>query len=68
MPSMINDPDHWRARAEAARALAELLSDKLAKRTMLRIAKDFDRLAKRAESRTLAPEDSTPRRKRRDLP
>jgi hypothetical protein len=48
--SHINDPQHWRKRAEEARAIAESLTDDLeAKRLMLNVAADYERLAKRAE-------------------
>ena len=53
MPSShINDPDHWRARAKEARALAAQIADLEAKATMLKIADDYENLAKRAEDRT----------------
>jgi hypothetical protein len=52
MPSsFINDPQHWRARAEEARTLADLMSDETSKQMMLGIADDYDRLAERAEQR-----------------
>jgi hypothetical protein len=55
MPSsqshFINDPEHWRKRAEEARKLADQMDDPDAKQTMLGIAKDYDRLAERAEHR-----------------
>jgi hypothetical protein len=52
MPSsFINDPQHWRGRAEEARTLAEQMSDETSKQMMLRIADDYDRLAERAEQR-----------------
>ena len=47
----INDPKHWLDRAKEARALAEQIDDPEAKRTMLGIADDYERLAKRAEER-----------------
>jgi hypothetical protein len=47
----INDPKHWLDRAKEARALAEQMDDPEAKRTMLAIADDYERLAKRAEER-----------------
>ena len=50
----INDPKHWRDRAEEARAMAEELTDPDAKRKMLRSAADYDELARRAEKRVRA--------------
>jgi hypothetical protein len=49
--SFINDPAHWRQRAEEARAIAEQMNDLNSKDAMLRIAKDYERLAERAEGR-----------------
>jgi hypothetical protein len=49
--SFINDPAHWRRRAEEARTIAEQMSDSPSKDAMLRIAKDYERLAERAEER-----------------
>jgi hypothetical protein len=51
MPALLDDPEHWRSRAEEARAVAEQLSDPEAKRTMLRIAADYEQLAERTELR-----------------
>jgi hypothetical protein len=51
--SSINDPQHWRDRAKEARALADQINDAEAKAAMLRIAEDYERLAKRAEARGL---------------
>jgi hypothetical protein len=36
----INDPKHWRERAEEPRTVADELTDPDSKRAMLRIAKD----------------------------
>ena len=49
--SFINDPEHWRSRAEEARTLADQMSDESSKQTMLRIAADYDKLAERAALR-----------------
>jgi hypothetical protein len=49
--SFINDPNHWRDRAEEARTLAQQMNDEDTKAAMLRIAKDYERLAARAEQR-----------------
>ena len=47
----IHDPKHWRERAEKARVHAEQLTDPDSKGRMLRIAEDYEELAKRAEKR-----------------
>ena len=55
MPTrLVNNAKHWRDRAEQARSNAELMIDPEAKRKMLNIAADYDRLAKRAEEYKLA--------------
>jgi hypothetical protein len=46
-----NDPKFWHERAEEARVLAEQMSDETAKKMMLRIAEDYDKLAVRASQR-----------------
>jgi len=47
----INDPKHWLDRAKEARALAEQIGDPETKRTMLKNADDYERLAQRAQER-----------------
>jgi hypothetical protein len=54
MPVSINNPEHWRARAAEARGLADALIDAEAKRAMVKIATDYERLALRAEQREQA--------------
>ena len=51
MPDIIHDPDHWRQRAEEMRTIAEDMRDLIARATMLHIAEDYERLARRAEER-----------------
>jgi hypothetical protein len=48
---MINDPKHWEGRAAEARALAQTMSDMESRSAMLRIAADYDQIAKRAAER-----------------
>jgi hypothetical protein len=50
---LLNDAEHWRDRAKEARLRAEQVTDPEAKKMMLRIADDYDRLARRAASRRL---------------
>ena len=50
-PPFINDPEHWRKRAEEARTLAEQMQDPQSKQAMLRIAADYERLVERAARR-----------------
>ena len=50
----IDDPRHWRERAEEARAVAGVMTDEKTKKMMLRIADDYETMAKHAERRLLA--------------
>jgi hypothetical protein len=50
-PYSINDPKHWLNRAKETRALAEQIANSEAKRTMLKNADDYERLAQGAEER-----------------
>ena len=47
----LNDPEHWRQRAEESRVLAEQMSDETSKKMMLKIADDYEKLAARAVAR-----------------
>jgi hypothetical protein len=47
----MDDAQHWRNRAEAARVQAVDMYDEGARRKMLAIAAGYDRLAERAEQR-----------------
>jgi hypothetical protein len=53
--SLINDPKHWRDRAEEIRTLADDMHDEISRQMMLRIAEDYERLAQRAEERAGRP-------------
>ena len=46
-----DDPNHWRNRAEEARAIAVQMMDPHTKAVMLAIAQDYEKLAVRAEQR-----------------
>lgn len=54
--SMIDDPVHWRQRAEEARRIAEQLDEATAKKTMLEIAASYDQLAALAEAKLASKE------------
>jgi hypothetical protein len=47
--SLLGDPDHWRARAEEARTLARKEKNTNTKESLLRIADDYERLARWVE-------------------
>jgi hypothetical protein len=44
-------PDYWQTRADKVRAIADEMFDPQSRETLLRIAKDYESLAKRAEER-----------------
>ena len=52
-PTHISKPTHWLDRAEKARDAAEGMADPVLKKMMLDVAVGYERLAKRAEERTL---------------
>src|SRR5262249_34103275 len=49
--SFLNDPRHWRGRAEEARSRADQIAEPQSKNAMLRIAHDYEVLAERAAAR-----------------
>ena len=51
MPSLLNNPAHWQLRAEETRLLAAQLLDPQSKATILKIAEEYERLARRALTR-----------------
>jgi hypothetical protein len=49
--SILDNLEHWRGRADAARLVADLLDDPEAKAIMLNVAEQYERLAKAAQQR-----------------
>jgi hypothetical protein len=47
--SLINDPEHWRKRADEARSLASDMKDEISKQMMLQVADEYEHRAKRAK-------------------
>ena len=58
MSSSFNDSEHWRGRAEEMRRLAEDMKNAATKEMMLRIARDYEKLAVRAEERSKRPPEA----------
>lgn len=48
---LFGSSEHWLARAKEARDMAEKITDADAKRAMLEIAADYEKVAKRVEAR-----------------
>ena len=54
MPLVYNNPDHWHARAEDARAMADRMLDPDARARMQVIAEQYDKITERAVERRKA--------------
>ena len=52
MPSLLDNSGHWKQRAQETRRLAETIGDPEARRTLLKIAEEYERLAQRAAGRS----------------
>jgi hypothetical protein len=59
---LIDDPKHWRERAEEVRTLSDQMDYGESRRVLLRIAEDYDRLAEHAERRTTGVAAVEPKR------
>jgi hypothetical protein len=55
MTNVLDDPSHWRNRAEEARSQADEMRSEDTRLQMLKIAEGYDRLALRAEERARSP-------------
>ena len=51
MPSLLYDPDYCRQRADQVRRLAKLMSSSIGHAELLKIAADYDLMARLAEAR-----------------
>lgn len=54
MTSSLKDPRHWHIRAVEIRAIAEEIHNLEIREEMLRVATDYDKLALRAEERSIS--------------
>ncbi len=54
MNGLVNNVQYWRARAVETGTISETLEDEASRMLMLRIAKDYERMAQRAEERVNA--------------
>jgi hypothetical protein len=57
-PNRLDDPAHWLEKADEARTKAEEMRDAQAREMMLRVVREYEELAKRAELRNREMPDS----------
>ena len=50
-PSLLDDPDHCRLRAQEMRDLASRIGKESARAELLKMAEDYEQMARRAEER-----------------
>jgi hypothetical protein len=55
-PTLLNDPAHWRQRAQEARRIADQLHDPAARQAMLEVSQNYEQLATIVEKRAIADE------------
>jgi hypothetical protein len=58
--NLSHDLKHWQKRAEATRAKASVAADEGARRKLLRVAEEYERLAQRAGRRLAAQTEKNP--------
>jgi len=56
---LVINPEHWRKRGEEMRSFASEMRDGESKSILMRVADDYDRLARRAEHDAPRPGEST---------
>jgi hypothetical protein len=54
--AVITDPEHWRKRAEEMRALSKEMNSAEGRRMLLKLAAEYEELAKIAEERKRQPD------------
>lgn len=58
--SKLYDPDHWRGRARATRTKAESLANGRPRDKLLRVAEEYEKLARRAQEWQARRNDDEP--------
>jgi hypothetical protein len=58
LKDFINDPSHWRKRADETRDLAKRVIDDAARKRLSDLAKEFERIAMSVEDRMNTTKDS----------